>query len=143
MMFHPSRLLQVGRSVVLHRLMDREALMLLFDGSESYPLVVGRLGASLITFQGRSRLDNLMGQRGHGYGLRFRPSGVHDLMIPIQRLSFCLQYSLSSVWIFSITITFKSSMEWSGREKCLATGFSILRCLMSDQFKSDGDREDP
>ena len=40
--FHPSGLLQVGRSVVLHRLMDREALMLLFDGSESF-LFVARM----------------------------------------------------------------------------------------------------
>ena len=72
--------------------------------------------------------------RGHGYGLRFRPSVVSDRIISIQRLSFRLRYSLSSLWIFSITITFRSSIEWCGREKCLATGFSILRCLMSDRW---------
>ena len=72
--------------------------------------------------------------RGHGYELRFRPSVVSDRIISIQRLSFRLRYSLSSLWISSITITFRSSIEWCGREKCLATGFSILRCLMSDRW---------
>ena len=42
--FRPSGLLQVGRSAVLHRLMDREALMLLFDGSESYLSLLDDLG---------------------------------------------------------------------------------------------------
>ena len=84
--------------------------------------------------QCRSRLTNLIVQRGRGYWLTFRPSCVRNQIISIQWLSFCLQYSLSSLWIFSVTITFKLSIECSGREKSLATGFSILLCLMSDQW---------
>ena len=34
--FHPSGLLLAGNFVVLRRLMDREAPVLLFDGSESF-----------------------------------------------------------------------------------------------------------
>ena len=74
--------------------------------------------------------------RGRGYRLRFRPSGVSDRIISIQRPSFRLRYSLSSLWILSITFTFRSSIKWSCREKCLATGFTILRCLMSDRWSA-------
>ena len=59
-----------------------------------------------------------MVRRGRGYGLRFRPPGVCDRIISIQQLSFCLRYSPFSLWIFSITIIFKTSIEWSDREKC-------------------------
>ena len=38
----------------------------------------------------------------------------------------------SSLWITSTTIIDKSSIERSGRENCLATGLSVLWCLMSD-----------
>ena len=91
--------------------MDREALVLFICWLRELALVVVQLRTPLITFQYRTCLTNLMTQRGSGYELRFRPSGVSDRIISIQRLSFYLRYSLSSLWIFSITITFKSSIE--------------------------------
>ena len=53
--------------------------------------------------------------RGCGYKLRFRPSGVLDQIISMQRLSFCFRHSLSSQWIFSITITFRSTIKLFGK----------------------------
>ena len=104
--FTPQGFFQARRSVVLHRLMDREALMLFIWWFKELPLVVGWFGALLITFRCQSRLANLMARRGRGYELRFRLSGVSDQIISIQWLSFCLRYSLSSLWILSVAVTF-------------------------------------
>ena len=67
------------------------------------------------------------------YAFKFKPSGVNDWINSIQWLSFSFLYSASSLWIFSMTIIDRSSREWSDRVKCLATGPSICRWLMSDR----------
>ena len=59
------------------------------------------------------------------YGVRLSPSGVKDRIISIQWLSFLFLYSLSFLWISSMTMMDKSLMEWSLRLKGFAIGFSI------------------
>ena len=109
-----SGLHQVGRSIVVHRLTDWEALMLFIWWYREPPLIVGQLGASLIIlFRCWSRLSNLIARRGRGYRLRFRPSGVHDRIISIQRLSFRLQYSLSSLRIFPLRAGGTGGAGWA------------------------------
>ena len=43
--------------------------------------------------------------------VRLSPSGLIDWIVVIQWLSFHLRYSMSSLWIFLITIIEKSSIE--------------------------------
>ena len=83
-MFRPSRLSSGRRAIVLHRLMDREALK--FGGSESILSSLDDWGLRDANYA------PLMTWRGHGYRLRFRPSGVSDWIIFVQRLSFSFRY---------------------------------------------------
>ena len=63
---------------------------------------------------------------------RLSPSGLSEQTIVIQWLSFHLQYSMSSLWIFSIAMIERSSIKWSNRLKCLGTGISIQWWFMSN-----------
>ena len=65
------------------------------------------------------------------YKFRFGPSGINHQIILIQWLSFHCWCSASFLWITAIVLFVRSSMEGSGRVKCLATGFSIRQCLRS------------
>ena len=66
--------------------------------------------------------------------IEVQASAVNNRIISIQRLSFHFRYSLYFLWIFFIIIISISSIKWPGREKCLATGFLILRFVMSEQW---------
>ena len=57
---------QVGRSIVLHRLMDHETLMLFIWWYREPPLVVGWLGASLIILWCQSCFTNLIARNSKG-----------------------------------------------------------------------------
>ena len=70
--------------------------------------------------------------RGVAYGLMLRPFGVNERSAFIQWLSFRLLKLASFLWIFSTTMIVRSRMEWSGWQKCLATGLSVRRCCISD-----------
>ena len=73
-------------------------------------------------------------QKAVVYWLRFRPTGINDWIISINGLSFLLQRLLSSLWFSSITSINRSWKEWANKVKCLATGLSTPRGLMSNQF---------
>ena len=72
-------------------------------------------------------------EKGVVYGFKFRSSSVNDQIISMQWLSFRFQWSVSSLWTFSITMTDRSLREWSGRVKCLASVLSICQWFISDQ----------
>ena len=64
------------------------------------------------------------------------PSGVSVLRSKIQYCFLSFLHFLLLLWssIFSIPITFRSSREWSGWLKCVATGLSSFFVVMSDRW---------
>ena len=125
----------LGRCVVLHRLMVREALMFSYDGSEIFLSLLDDLRLRWLLFRAGFFPPIRCPEGGVVIRIEVQAIGCpwSDHLNPAAFLPFMI-FTISSLWIFSITISFKPSKEWSGRENCLATGFSILRCLMSNRW---------
>ena len=104
--------------IVLHRLMDRESIMLFIWWFREILLIVGSLRALLITCTCTSWCRLCPANSIVWWGVvRFKPSVVHDWIISIRQLSFHFWYSLSSLWIYFITITsmIVHNVIWQGK----------------------------